>query len=48
MEYDISQSISQGNYGANASQSGRMEEVADKRGTGSGKNEAESHPWTAY
>ena len=48
MEHDISQSISQGDYGADAPQSSRMEEVTNLLYNSSRKNETEPHSRTAY
>jgi len=48
MEHDIHQPISQGDYGTDASQIGRMEEVANLLYRSSCKNETESHSRTTY
>ena len=48
MEHDIYQSISQGNYGTNAPQIGRMEEVANLLYSCCCKDETESHSRTTY
>lgn len=48
MEYDIHQSISQGEHGENAQEVGRMEEVANLLYRRSRKDEAEPHSGTTY
>ena len=48
MEYDIFESISQGEYGENATQNGRMEEVSDILLRSSRKDEAEFGKGSAY
>lgn len=48
MKHDIHQSISQGNYGADASQIGRMEEVANLLYDSSCKDETEPHSRGTY
>ena len=46
MEYDIFESISQGEYGENATQNGRMEEVADFLFRSCANNEDPEQPKT--
>lgn len=48
MEYDIFESISQGEYGENATQNGRMEEVADFLFRSCANNETESCSSSEY
>lgn len=48
MKHDVPQSISQGNNGADASQSSRMEKVTNLPYRSCRKDEAEPHSWTAY
>lgn len=48
MEYDIFESISQGEYGENATQNGRMEEVADFLFRSCANNEAKSCSSSSY
>lgn len=48
MKHDIHQPISQGDYGTDASQIERMEEVSILLYRSGSKNETESHSWTTY